>query len=108
MASKWGLTDKNYKQLVQIYNQYSDQGLQILAFPCNQFGNQEPGSPQDIEDFARGKYGVQFPIFEKIDVNGKKTHPIYAYLRNNSQLYDAKKKTAKEIPWNFAKFLVNS
>ena len=82
--------------------------MQILAFPCNQFGSQEPGSPQDIEDFARGKYGVQFPILEKIEVNGQNTNPVYSFLRTNSILFDAKKKTAKEIPWNFSKFLLNS
>ena len=91
-----------------MYSNYESQGLQILGFPCNQFGGQEPGTAQDISNFANGKYGVTFPMFEKIDVNGKSTHPVYNFLRSNSSLFDPKKKTSKEIPWNFAKFLVDA
>tara|TARA_B110000285_G_C14785503_1_gene450578 strand:- start:209 stop:403 length:195 start_codon:yes stop_codon:yes gene_type:complete len=64
-----------------MYEQYAAQGLEILAFPCNQFGGQEPGNAQQVDDFARGKYGVKFPIFEKINCNGKNTHPVYQFLR---------------------------
>ena len=83
------------------------QGFEILAFPCNEFGGQEPGTPEEINEFARGKYGAEFPIFEKIIVNGTDCHPIYNNLRMNSSLWDSKKKHAGQIPWNFAKFLVD-
>jgi glutathione peroxidase len=91
-----------------MHNELKDKGFEVMAFPSNQFGGQEPGTAQEINDFARGKYGAQFTIFEKIEVNGDNTHPVYNYLRTNSSLYDAKKKQAGNIPWNFAKFLVNA
>ena len=68
---------------------------------------QEPGTPEEIRAFAREKYGAEFPIFEKIDVNGEGTHEVYKYLKQNSELFNKKKKTAEDIPWNFAKFLVS-
>ena len=107
VATKWGLTDKNYKEMVQLHKEFEDQGFQILGFPCNQFGGQEPGTPQEIDDFARGKYGVTFPMYEKIEVNGSNTHPVYNFLRMNSELRVPDKQMAGEIPWNFAKFLVS-
>lgn len=93
--------------MVQTDKDLRDRGLQILAFPCNQFGGQEPGTPAEIDRFARGKYGAQFPVLAKIDVNGPDAHPIFQYLRSHSALYDPATGTAAVIPWNFAKFLVD-
>ena len=98
----------NFSQLVQMHQEFRDKGLEILAFPCNQFNDQEPNTHQEIEDHMRNKVGAEFPIFEKIEVNGKNPHEIFRYLRCNSSLYDQSKKRAKEIPWNFAKFLCDS
>jgi len=102
VASKWGKTDVNYKQLVEMYNKHSEaDGLRILAFPCNQFGSQEPGTNEEIKAFA-GKYGVQFDMFDKIDVNGNNAHPLYEYLK-------AKQggTMGSFIKWNFTKFVTN-
>ena len=107
VASKWGFTAKNYKQLVQMHAEFKDKGVEIVAFPCNQFANQESGTAEDIVAVARGKYGAEFPIMEKSQVNGKNTNEVFRFLRANSSLYDAKKKVTKEIPWNFCKFLVS-
>ena len=84
---------------------YNQRGLHILAFPCNQFGSQEPGNASEINDFVRNKYAGKFFVSEKIDVNGANTHPVYNYLRTNSSLQKDNK--TGEIPWNFAKFLVD-
>ena len=93
---------------MKLHKEYRERGLEILAYPCNQFMGQEPGTNAEIKAFARDLYGAEFPIFSKVDVNGKNTCETYKFLRNNStDLYDAAKKDAKEIPWNFAKFLVN-
>merc|ERR1711965_285436 len=100
-------TDKNYKQLVQMHEKYAAQGFEIIAFPCNQFGGQEPGTAQEIEQFIREKYGGKFPIITKADVNGRKTQAVYQYLRRNSDLYDYATKSSKNILWNFGKFLVD-
>ena len=83
-----------------------DQGLEILGFPCNQFGGQEPGTAEEINEFARGKYGAEFLMFEKCDVNGPDTHPVYRYLRSHSSLKVGN--LTEEIQWNFGKFLVDS
>ena len=80
----------------------------MLAFPANQFFNQEAGTNQEIYKFATEKYQASFTLFEKIEINGDNTHPIYRYLRNNSELFNMKKGVTKRIPSNFAKFLVNS
>ena len=90
-----------------MYEKYSDQ-LQILAFPCNQFLNQEPCSNEDVHAFITGTYNAKYPIFGKIEVNGPNAHEVYKYLRANSQLYSEKDKEADVIPWNFAKFLVDA
>jgi len=91
----------NYKQLVAIHAKYKSQKLSILGFPCNQFGNQEPGSNADIKKFAE-KYGVQFDMFEKINVNGGNAHPVFRFLKaNTSSMFGS------FIKWNFSKFLVN-
>ncbi len=94
--------------MVRLHKLYREHGFEILAFPCNQFMGQEPGSNPEIKTFARELYGAEFPLFAKTDVNGENTCEIYKYLRNNSELYDPAKLQAKEIPWNFAKFFVNS
>jgi len=104
VASKCERAAKNYKWLVQIYNEFRNDNFEILAFPSNQFGK-EPGDAATIEKKVR-EYGVQFPIMEKCEVNGAKCHKAYSYLRRNSELYDQKKGKLRDIPNNFAKFLV--
>ncbi|MCB1584218.1 MAG: glutathione peroxidase [Marinicella sp.] len=99
-ASKCGLTPQ-YKGLQELYDTYKDQGLVILGFPCNQFGKQEPGSADQISEFCEINYGVEFPMFGKIDVNGKDTHPVFEYLKD-----ELPGTLGKKIKWNFTKFLV--
>lgn len=103
VASNWGLTKLNYTQLVSMYNKYKDEvdGFEILAFPCNQFGGQEPGSPEEIRKFV-DNFGVKFQMFEKIDVNGKNTHPVFEYLKSKQGGI-----LGSAIKWNFTKFLVD-
>ena len=91
-----------------MHKKYRDQGFEVLGFPCNQFMNHEPGSNEEIKAFARELYGAEFPMFEKTEVNGPNTCDVYRYIRQNSELYNKKKKQTKEIPWDFTKFLVNS
>lgn len=93
--------------MVKAHNRWKNNGFEILAFPCNQFFGQESGSPAEIEEFVSKNFNAQFPIMEKIEVNGDNTHPLFVYLRNNSELFDLKTGTAKVIPWNFSKFMVN-
>ena len=90
----------NYKQLVQIYFDYRNQGLEILLYPCNQFMWQEPGSNEEVLTFAKSR-SVQFPVMAKTDVNGLFANPAWKYLRNNSDL------KGDGIKWNFSKFLLN-
>ena len=104
VASYWGLTASNYTQLEILYKTYASQGLEIFGFPCNQFGNQEPDSEEEIKNGVVAKYGITFPMFAKIEVNGPNTHPIYKYLKSNSTDF----KNIDDISWNFAKFLVDS
>ncbi|XP_071860915.1 glutathione peroxidase-like 1 isoform X1 [Bombus fervidus] len=102
VASKCGLTATNYKQLNELYDEYADsKGLRILAFPCNQFNGQEPGGAEEICSFA-DRQKVKFDLFEKIDVNGDKAHPLWKYLKKEQGgiLGDF-------IKWNFTKFIVN-
>ena len=105
VASACGLTNTNYTQLAKFHDQYAAQGLKILGFPCNQFNGQESKCELDIEEFVRTKFNVKFDMFGKIDVNGVNCHPLYRFLRRNSELYDAKTDTCKEIEWNFVKFI---
>lgn len=100
-ASKCGLTPQ-FKELEELYKEYKDRGFEILGFPCNQFAKQDPGTNKEISEFCLINYGVSFTMFEKIDVNGEKTHPLYKYLKN-----EAKGILNKEIKWNFAKFLID-
>jgi len=90
-----------------MHKEYREHGLEILAFPCNQFMAQEPGTDAEIKTFARDLYSAEFPLFSKIEVNGANANEVYRFLRSNSELYDAKTKEAREIPWNFAKFIVD-
>lgn len=101
VASKCGLTPQ-YEGLELLYERFRDQGFSVLGFPCNQFGGQEPGTPDEIASFCSSKYGVTFPLTEKIDVNGSDRHPIYEEL---VQTNDAEGK-AGDITWNFEKFLI--
>lgn len=100
-ASKCGLTPQ-YKGLEELHERYQDKGLVVVGFPCNQFAGQEPGTEEEIADFCDRTYGVTFPLFAKIDVNGPDTHPLYLYLKSN-----APDGESQDIEWNFAKFLVD-
>jgi glutathione peroxidase len=101
VASKCGLTPQ-YKQLQALDDKYRTNGLVILGFPCNQFGHQEPGSPEEIQQFCTVKYSVRFPLFAKIEVNGDGACPLYKYLT----ALDTKPKGAGKIAWNFEKFVI--
>ncbi len=101
VASKCGLTPQ-YAGLEELHQRFADQGFSVVGFPCNQFGGQEPGSADEIADFCSTNYGVSFPLFEKIEVNGAGRHPIYTEL---TQTPDAEGE-AGDIQWNFEKFLV--
>jgi glutathione peroxidase len=102
VASKCGLTPQ-YTGLEQLQETYGERGFTVLGFPCNQFGGQEPGSPEEIATFCSATYGVTFPMYEKIDVNGSARHPLYEQL---TAVPDADG-TAGDIQWNFEKFLVS-
>jgi len=95
------MTKLNYTQLVQLDERYRERGLRILGFPCNQFGSQEPGTNEEIKEFAAG-YGVQFDMFDKIDVNGSSAHPLYVYLKKKQKGF-----LINAIKWNFSKFLID-
>ena len=99
-ASKCGFTPQ-FQGLEQLYEQYHTQGFEVLGFPCNQFGGQEPGNSDEIGEFCQRNYGVSFPMFAKVDVKGKDAHPLFKYLTDNSKgiLFD-------DIKWNFTKFLI--
>lgn len=98
VASKCGLTPQ-YEALEKLYKAKKDDGLVILGFPANEFGNQEPGSNKEILEFCTAKYGVTFPMFSKIVVKGEAIHPLYKWLLDKTD--------GKDIEWNFAKFLVS-
>ena len=103
VASKCGLTPQ-YEGLQRLYEQYADRGLNILGVPCNQFGEQEPGTHEEIATFCSANYGVTFPLTAKLDVNGPNRHPLYEELTATP---DAEGK-AGDVQWNFEKFLVSS
>ncbi|MFN6551805.1 glutathione peroxidase [Mycolicibacterium septicum] len=120
VASKCGFTPQ-YEGLEALYKENRDRGLDILGFPCNQFGDQEPGTDAEIQDFCSMNYGVSFPVFGKVEVNGPDADPLFVYLRSeapgdfgpsNGPLYDHIKATrpevldTDEVKWNFTKFLV--
>lgn len=100
-ASKCGFTPQ-FKELEELYQQYKDKGLVVLGFPCNQFMNQDPGTNEEILSFCELNYGVTFPMFSKIDVNGDNAHPLYKYLTS-----ETKTLLSEAIKWNFTKFLVD-
>ncbi|ESQ53996.1 hypothetical protein EUTSA_v10026852mg [Eutrema salsugineum] len=102
VASKCGLTSSNYSELSHLYEKYKNQGFEILAFPCNQFGGQEPESNPDIKRFVCTRFKAEFPIFDKVDVNGPSTAPIYQFLKSKSGGF-----LGEFIKWNFEKFLVD-
>ena len=101
VASKCGLTPQ-YEGLERIHERYAPRGFSVLGFPCNQFGAQEPGTPDEIDEFCSANYGVTFPMFEKIEVNGPGRHPLYAELT----AVPDEAGEAGDIQWNFEKFLV--
>ena len=98
VASQCGATPQ-YEPLQALYEKYKDKGLVVLGFPCNQFGAQEPGSPEEISSFCKENYGVTFPMFAKIDVNGPDAAPLYKHLTSKAS-------DAGPVKWNFEKFLV--
>tara|TARA_Y100000992_G_scaffold149384_1_gene99641 strand:- start:389 stop:895 length:507 start_codon:yes stop_codon:yes gene_type:complete len=103
VASRCGLTPQ-YKGLQEIYSKYSDKDFEILAFPCNQFGAQEPGSNEEIKEFCDINFNVSFKIFDKINVNGSSASPLFKHLKN-----EAKGVMGSEaIKWNFTKFLIDN
>ena len=101
-ASKCGFTPQ-YKGLEKLYQTMKDKGLEVLGFPCNQFGSQEPGSEAEIESFCEVNYGVTFPLFAKIDVNGKDAAPLYQHLKQAKPGLLG----SEAIKWNFTKFLID-
>ncbi len=100
-ASKCGLTPQ-YEGLETLYKKYKDKGLVILGFPCNQFGNQEPGGEKEIQEGCLINYGVTFPMFSKINVNGDQAHPLFKYLKK-----ELPGTLTKNIKWNFTKFVID-
>ncbi|KAK9887891.1 hypothetical protein WA026_000195 [Henosepilachna vigintioctopunctata] len=107
VASKCTHTQSNYEQFVELYDKYADsKGLRILAFPCNQFSSQESGSCEKIKSFAETK-GVKFDMFDKINVNGKKADPLWAFLKDTLPEVTCGRATGKDIKWNFTKFIIN-
>ena len=102
VASKCGFTPQ-YKGLEALYEKMHGHGLEVLGFPCNQFGAQEPGTEQEIESFCEVNYGVTFPLYAKIDVNGDKAAPLYSYLKKEKPGLLG----SEAIKWNFTKFLVD-
>ncbi|MEB3123896.1 MAG: glutathione peroxidase [Snowella sp.] len=101
-ASQCGFTPQ-YQGLQALYQKYSDRGLVVLGFPCNQFGQQEPGSTSEIQSFCETRFGVSFPLFEKVDVNGINAHPLFKYLTKAVPGILG----TEGIKWNFTKFLVD-
>jgi glutathione peroxidase len=103
VASKCGLTPQ-YSGLERLQERFGGQGFSVVGFPCNQFAGQEPGSAEEIQTFCSTTYGVTFPLFEKIDVNGEDRHPLYAELTKTADAEGA----AGDVQWNFEKFLVGA
>lgn len=101
-ASECGFTPQ-FEGLEALYARYKDRGFEILGFPCNQFGGQEPGAAEEIATFCQKNFGVTFPMFAKIDVNGDNTHPLFAHLKKEARGL----LSSEGIKWNFTKFLVD-
>ncbi|XP_015896875.1 probable phospholipid hydroperoxide glutathione peroxidase [Ziziphus jujuba] len=102
VASKCGFTKSNYEELNVLYEKYKNKGFEILAFPCNQFGGQEPENNEKIQEFVCTRFKAEFPIFDKIEVNGKNAAPLYKFLKSQKGGI-----FGDGIKWNFTKFLVN-
>jgi len=102
VASECGFTSQ-YRELQSLYQEFHDKGFEILAFPCNQFGAQEPGTAEQIQAFCTVNYGVTFPVFKKINVNGPDAHPLFEYLKTAAPGLLG----TEAIKWNFTKFLIN-
>lgn len=102
VASQCGLTNSNYTDMTELYRKYKDQGLEILAFPCNQFGGQEPGSIEDIQQMVCTRFKAEYPIFDKVDVNGDNAAPLYKFLKSSKGGF-----FGDGIKWNFSKFLID-
>lgn len=102
-ASQCGFTPQ-YQGLERLWQRYKDRGLVVLGFPCNQFGKQEPGSESEIATFCELNFGVSFPLFRKIEVNGAGTHPLYAHLKRQAPCLLG----SQRIKWNFTKFLLSA
>jgi glutathione peroxidase len=102
VASRCGLTPQ-YTALEELYRKYEKRGFRILGFPCNDFGAQEPGTPEEIKEFCSTKYDVTFPLFAKVHVNGPDQAPLYGYLTKEN----APPKGAGDVVWNFEKFVIN-
>ncbi|CAK9175839.1 unnamed protein product [Ilex paraguariensis] len=102
VASKCGFTQSNYTQLTELYDKYKNKGFEILAFPCNQFMKQEPGTSQEAQEFACTRFKAEYPIFQKVRVNGSDTAPVYKFLKAHSGGF-----FGYSIKWNFTKFLVD-
>jgi len=102
VASKCGFTPQ-YKGLEALYKKYKDKGFEVLGFPCDQFGHQEPGDEKEIKDFCSLTYDVSFPMFAKIKVNGDDAHPLYKYLKSQEKGFLG----TEFIKWNFTKFLID-
>ena len=102
VASKCGFTPQ-YKDLQNLYEKYQEQGLEVLGFPCNQFGAQEPGTNEEVKSFCDLNYNVSFRMFDKIDVNGSNASPLFKYLKHESPGIMG----TEAVKWNFTKFLVN-
>ena len=102
VASRCGFTPQ-YRGLEELQEKFENRGFEVLGFPCNQFGNQEPGSETEIRSFCDLQYGVRFPLFSKVDVNGSSTHPLYEFLKKAKPGFLG----TKRIKWNFTKFLVD-
>ncbi|KAL8150437.1 hypothetical protein V2J09_020245 [Rumex salicifolius] len=97
-----GLANSNYPELTELYTKYKSQGLEILAFPCNQFGSQEPGTNDEITEFVCNRYKAEFPVFGKVDANGDNAAPLYKFLKESKGGI-----FGDNIKWNFTKFLVD-
>lgn len=102
VASQCGLTNSNYTELAQLHEMYKDQDFEILAFPCNKFGGQEPGTSEEIVQLVCARFKAKYPILHKVDVNGEDAAPIYKFLKSSKT-----GPMGEDIKWNFAKFLVD-
>jgi glutathione peroxidase len=102
VASRCGFTPQ-YSGLQKLYDQHKTTGFEVLGFPCNQFGQQEPANESEIQTFCNSTYGVRFPLFSKIDVNGPKAHPVFEFLKREKPGFLG----LKRIKWNFTKFLID-